>query len=102
MKIIQAVHINGTDKHKRYWKVPDHLQPIRLRKGDEAAVETKSGPQRVKIVAVVTSYAIIKATKKGLIKLTLNQTCRYVLSNIFPKNFNFLDNWIYLLVYLNL
>ena len=55
MKIIQAVHINGTDKHKRYWKVPDHLQPIRLRKGDEAAVETKSGPQRVKIVAVVTS-----------------------------------------------
>jgi hypothetical protein len=48
MKIIQAVHINGTDKHKRYWKVPDHLQPIRLRKGDEAAVETKSGPQQVK------------------------------------------------------
>ena len=44
MKIIQAVHINGTDKHKRYWKVPDHLQPIRLRKGDEAAVETKTGP----------------------------------------------------------
>ncbi|KST83221.1 hypothetical protein LK337_1420 [Lactococcus lactis subsp. lactis] len=36
MKIIQAVHINGTDKHKRYWKVPDHLQAIRLRKGDEA------------------------------------------------------------------
>ncbi|MCT1227667.1 hypothetical protein EFM07_09660 [Lactococcus lactis] len=45
MKIIQAVHINGTDKHKRYWKVPDHLQPIRLHKGDEAAVETKTGPQ---------------------------------------------------------
>ena len=55
MKIIQAVHINGTDKHKRYWKVPEHLQPIRLHKGDEAAVETKNGPQRVKIVAVVTS-----------------------------------------------
>lgn len=55
MKIIQAVHINGTDKHKRYWKVPEQLQPIRLHKGDEAAVETKSGPQRVKIVAVVTS-----------------------------------------------
>ena len=32
-----------------------HLQPIRLRKGDEAAVETANGPQRVKIVAVVTS-----------------------------------------------
>ena len=55
MKIIKAVHINGTDKRKRYWKVPDHLQPIRLRKGDEAAVETANGPQRVEIVDIVTS-----------------------------------------------
>ncbi len=36
MKIIQAVHINGTDKHKRYWKVPETTYNQLLRKGDEA------------------------------------------------------------------
>lgn len=32
MKISEDVHINVIDKHKHYWKVPDHLQPIILSK----------------------------------------------------------------------
>ncbi|MDG6155568.1 hypothetical protein NF716_04240 [Lactococcus formosensis] len=49
MKIIQAVHVNGTDKNKRYWKVPDHLKNIKLKKGQEAVVQTEKGLGRVHI-----------------------------------------------------
>lgn len=50
MKIIKAVHLNGTDKKKRYWKIPPHLEFVRISNGDQAAVETQNGPMRVKIV----------------------------------------------------
>lgn len=55
MKIIKAVHINGTDKRKRYWKVPEHLQDVKLKVGDEAAVMTVNGFERVRIIAVTNS-----------------------------------------------
>lgn len=55
MKIIQAVHVNGTDKNKRYWKVPDHLKDIKLKKGQEAVVHTENGLGRVRITHVTNS-----------------------------------------------
>ncbi|MFK4878543.1 hypothetical protein ACI1UB_05815 [Lactococcus petauri] len=55
MKIIQAVHVNGTDKNKRYWKVPDHLKDIKLKKGQEAVVQTEKGLGRVRITHVTNS-----------------------------------------------
>ncbi|USI64512.1 hypothetical protein LMK05_06600 [Lactococcus petauri] len=80
--------LNGTDKNKRYWKVLNHLKDIKLKKGQEAVVQTENGLGRVRISHVTNSkdgyiyyirgdgkrlrtevtqeYVIIKVIKKGL------------------------------------
>ncbi|CAM3182715.1 hypothetical protein GHI93_10055 [Lactococcus hircilactis] len=55
MKIIKAVHVDGIDKKRRYWIVPEHLKAIRLKRGDEAIVNTSQGQAKVRIVGVTNS-----------------------------------------------
>lgn len=55
MRIIKAVHVNGTDKKKRYWKVPDQYLNRHIKIGDEAVVQTENGLGRVRVVAVSKS-----------------------------------------------
>ena len=34
MRIIQGVHVDGRDKRKRYWKVPERLELLKMKTGD--------------------------------------------------------------------
>lgn len=52
MKIIKAVHIDGTDKKKRFWKVPEALNSQQIFVGNEAVVKTQRGIAKVKILQV--------------------------------------------------
>ncbi|MFC4652457.1 hypothetical protein ACFO26_06000 [Lactococcus nasutitermitis] len=55
MRLVQGVHINGTDKHKRLWRVPDELDHIKIKKNDEAVVQTERGLGRIRITNVIST-----------------------------------------------
>ncbi|MCL2113284.1 MAG: hypothetical protein FWH31_04970 [Streptococcaceae bacterium] len=49
VKIIQGVHVNGTDRKKRYWIVPEKLEHIKVHEGMQAIVNTQNGYGRIRI-----------------------------------------------------
>lgn len=53
MKIIKAVHIDGTDEKKRFWKVPEAMSNQAIFVGNKAIVKTQRGLSRVKILQVI-------------------------------------------------
>ncbi|MDT2909334.1 hypothetical protein [Lactococcus lactis] len=70
MRIVQAIHIGGTDNHKRYWKVPERLEQLRIKEGDEAIIQRDSTYSRIKITKVITSESDTIRWKGGSIKVT--------------------------------
>ncbi|WP_407350996.1 DUF5839 family protein [Lactococcus garvieae] len=45
--------MDGTDKKKRFWKVPEALNSQEIFVGNKAAVKTQRGLSRVKILQVI-------------------------------------------------
>lgn len=55
MRIIQGVHVDGRDKRKRYRKVPERLELLKMKTGDEAIVATTEGFSHIVITKVINS-----------------------------------------------
>lgn len=69
MRIIQGIHINGTDKKKRYWKVPVRLESLRIKKGDEVIVKTPEDFSRVKVTKVISTKNDVIKWKGGQLQV---------------------------------
>lgn len=70
MKIIKAVHIDGTDKNKRFWKVPEALNSQQIFVGNEAVVKTQRGISKVKILQVIEAEEAEIKFKNYTLKVT--------------------------------
>lgn len=70
MKIIKAVHIDGTDKKKRFWKVPEALNSQEIFVGNKAVVKTKRGISRVRILQVIEAEEAEIKFKNYTLKVT--------------------------------
>lgn len=55
MKLVKGIHIDGTDRKKRFWSVPETLEFVEIRKGDIAKVETSKGEAEIEILQVFDS-----------------------------------------------
>lgn len=55
MKLIKGIHLNGTDTKKRFWRVPEALEQLPIKKGQHAIVETSRGEAEIKILQVFIS-----------------------------------------------
>ncbi|USI64642.1 DUF5839 family protein [Lactococcus petauri] len=70
MKIIKAVHIDGTDEKKRFWKVPEALSNQEIFIGNKAIVKTQKGLSRVKILQVLEAEEAAIKFKNYTLKVT--------------------------------
>lgn len=70
MKIIKAVHIDGTDEKKRFWKVPEALSNQEIFVGNKAIVKTQKGLSRVKILQVLEAEEAAIKFKNYTLKVT--------------------------------
>lgn len=70
MRIIKAVHIDGTDKKKRFWKVPEALNSQEIFVGNNAVVKTQRGISRVKILQVIEAEEAEIKFKNYTLKVT--------------------------------
>jgi len=72
MKLIKAVHLNGQDNNKRFWKVPETLENLNIENGDEAIVETRFGLSKVRILKVFETEEAIVCFKNFELQVTQN------------------------------
>ena len=79
MKIIKAIHIEGTDEKSRFWAVPENIDFSAIEEGSIVTVETKYGNKKVKVERVfenkaehenrVLYHGKVKVVKKNVISL---------------------------------
>lgn len=72
MKIIKAQHLE--DGRQLHWKVPEHLENVKISPGDFALVNTLKGEQIVKITAVFFSETEEVKFKNSGYKFTITQS----------------------------
>ncbi|WP_407350328.1 hypothetical protein VNN41_09800 [Lactococcus garvieae] len=55
MKLIKGIHINGEDGKIRFWKLPETLEDLEIKKGQYARVETRHGEAEIEILQIFDS-----------------------------------------------
>jgi hypothetical protein len=70
MRIVQGTHIDGRDKKRRYWVVPERLENLKIKQNDEAIVKTVEGYARIRIRKVIQPPTNVIRWKGGEMTVT--------------------------------
>lgn len=84
MKLVKGIHIDGTDRKKRFWSIPETLEFVEIRKGDVAYVETSKGEAEIEVLQVFDS----KTSKVKFKKYELTVTKKVI--SIQKSNWKFI------------